>query len=583
MNKDIGAFLNALICEESKFIPTLASDSLGLLLRAGINELDWYIYNLLREERPSTEQIEHSYLLQLGVPRLIGLALQARPSFDIPTVTFRRHPNLTSQALKICAGLGVIEHGRRVAQSVKAGLGQIEQLSGFEFRITLPAFLPNDEHYEDAVAEHYRSASAQLLSESLGSDSGKAVTSQVNSLLAELVYPYEDHYIGYDAHPIVDSYFLSLALHSVTNSESYDSFNPACEFGGIPYAKYIQALIFIVSIALKHERFAETLVSKNREIRLEDVLTTSFESARFLEEISSALSFIHVLSNHESALKEITEAEVTKEEARTILDVLAVDRTSTDKLSRSGSPMPPLVCYSNGSYIRSQAGAHLSPGMFLLGSLKHHFPSEYDRNQMTREQSLQRAVRNILQEAFDDLRFRDNVTIRRNGQKITDIDLTVADARSGNVLLFQLKHQDPYGLDISARKSRTDRLAAQIERWLDVTEDWLNRSTEAEIRACLRLPKSIPPITVSRVVVARHFAFPLLESPNPPDVAHGNWLMFFNAVQVVRNMRTTPTLADLLKALRDSEQPAGRQEHLREPDTEWVLDELRFTIRQESG
>ncbi len=39
------AFFSALNNAESKFLPMLAADNLGLLMRCAINELDWYYYN----------------------------------------------------------------------------------------------------------------------------------------------------------------------------------------------------------------------------------------------------------------------------------------------------------------------------------------------------------------------------------------------------------------------------------------------------------------------------------------------------------------------------------------------------------
>lgn len=39
-------FAEALRAEERKFLPVLASDNLGLLLRSAINELDWYDHDV---------------------------------------------------------------------------------------------------------------------------------------------------------------------------------------------------------------------------------------------------------------------------------------------------------------------------------------------------------------------------------------------------------------------------------------------------------------------------------------------------------------------------------------------------------
>ena len=110
------------------FIPLLANDNMGILLRSAINELDWYYYNMSRSGDPTDEQKEQFYLLQLGVARLMKLSLESRPSFDVPVVMFLRSHDMPAPVLEIAAGLGMIEHGRRVAQTVSTGLCRIEQV-----------------------------------------------------------------------------------------------------------------------------------------------------------------------------------------------------------------------------------------------------------------------------------------------------------------------------------------------------------------------------------------------------------------------------------------------------------------------
>src|SRR3954447_25157102 len=111
-------FRDALAAEEAMAIAALAKDNLGILLRGAINEFDWYYYNLRRTEEPSPEQELQFYILQLGINRIVKLALESRPHFDVPVIMFPRDPELTARALGFLSGLGFIEHGRRVADSV---------------------------------------------------------------------------------------------------------------------------------------------------------------------------------------------------------------------------------------------------------------------------------------------------------------------------------------------------------------------------------------------------------------------------------------------------------------------------------
>ncbi len=108
---DFKAFFEALNAQEKALSPRVTDDSLGVILRIAVNELDWYSYNLARASDPTFDQEEYFYLLHIGVTRLIKLALETRTSFDAPTIMYRRTPEIILPALEVAGGLGMIEHG----------------------------------------------------------------------------------------------------------------------------------------------------------------------------------------------------------------------------------------------------------------------------------------------------------------------------------------------------------------------------------------------------------------------------------------------------------------------------------------
>lgn len=141
------SFFQALNDEEEKVLPFLKNDNVGLLLRCAINELDLYYYNNVRGERGEKEQ-ELLYIMQIGVSRLIKLSLESRDCFDATALTFKRHADLAMDALTIASTLGIIQHGRRVAQFVSKGTGKIEKMNDKCFYITLPSSIEDEEFYE---------------------------------------------------------------------------------------------------------------------------------------------------------------------------------------------------------------------------------------------------------------------------------------------------------------------------------------------------------------------------------------------------------------------------------------------------
>ena len=514
MDTPLKQFLDALNIQERAFIPKLASDNLGLILRSAVNELDWYHYNLTQTDNPTEEQEEQFYLLRLGVTRLIKLALNARPSFDVPTVMFCRTPSISIPVLEIVAGLGMIEHGRRIAQTIPTGLCHIECTGDNEFLLTLPSVIPDDEYYKRVVSEHYRAEYRKLISNLLQSDFGKKLASEVHEKLNKLVYPFKTHYIGYDADPLLDDYFFGIAFSEVQNYAGYDTFHYATHFGGIRYQHYILALTFLISNYIRHKYFAEALIKKEPSIKLENVLTISSDTEGFIESIRDAI-------NHFGSAYEDFE-EITLEGAKQIFEVISCSRKNTKLLSRPASPLPLIIQSSDHGFIRCLTAAHSDPMLFLLDSLRHHFPDDYDRHQQTREKTMQVAIKRVLNEIFINLDYLENIRARVDGRVLTDIDLVIIEKETGTILLCQLKYQELYGADFHLKHTRTTRLNEQTSHWLASLDAWILAVGEVGIRTSLRLPKNFPPLNLYRLVLSKHYGHSLKDLAYNTETAYAN-------------------------------------------------------------
>lgn len=522
-------FFEALNAEEEAFVPELASDNLGLILRSAINELDWYRYNLRRQDNATFEQEEQYYLMRLGVTRLIKLSLESRRSFDVPTVTFRRAKEITLPVLEIVSGLGVIEHGRRVAQTVLAGLCRIECVDTRNFLITLPPNIPDDDYYERVVEAHYQREARRRFFEILQSEFGKKLDGDIDRLLSSLVYPFATHYIGYDADILLDEYFFGIAYAHLQTLEGFDTFHYAAKFGEVSFQKYKLALTFLLSIFMRHERFAEALVAKHPTVKLENVLTISSESAGLVESMRDAINhFGPAFVNFD---------EVSLGESHRIFQILSISRDNTKLLDRPSSPLPLLVQSSDHDCIRCLVGVDENSMQFLLDSLRHHFPADYDRQQQSREKSMQVALARILNGAFLDLEYRENIKVKVHGQLVTDIDLVVVEITTGTVLLCQLKHQEMYGSDVYSKYVRTTRLKEQASRWLTSIDGWIEAVGQSRVRASLRIGNSVPPLLIYRVVVARHYCHSLGGLAHSNYIAFATALQFFNSVELVKRER----------------------------------------------
>lgn len=395
---------------------------------------------------------------------------------------------------------------------------------------------------------------------------------EVEEKLFALVRPWGTYFIGYDADPLLDDYFFGLAYHNIQLQEGFDSFHYALRFGGVRYQNYVLALTFLLSSYMRHERFAEALVRKDGSIRLENVLTITSDVDSFVEDLREAVNYFG------SMYEDFEELGV--DDARTVFDVLSCGRHGLDLVSAPGSPIPLIVQCSDQGFIRCLAGARSEPVRFLLEALRYHFPRDYDRNQCSREESLQRAIKRVLGEAFKDLDFHENLSVKAAGKQLTDIDLVVVEKSMGVVLLCQLKHQDLYGFNLHAERIRGGRLVEQAQEWLVTVDGWLRQVGQEGLRCALKLRNGCPPLQVYRLVIAKHFAHQLKDLASRQDALYANWPQLVLATEVASREPTRRGLIDLIDRLREIPGFQSAYEHQPEGRTKWSVGDLTFSTFQ---
>ncbi len=569
-------FFAALTAQEKKIAEVLEHDNIGWMLKSAISEVDWHSYNFQRDEEKTAHGEEYSYLLQIGLTRFVQLALKMRPSFDLPVVAFVRHPSTSLPTLDILSALGIIEHGRRVAQSISAGVGEIEQISDLEFRISLPEKIVDDEHYERTVTAHHSKELRRLFTELFRRKVAGKIQGEVEAALEELVYPWNEHFIGYGATPLLDEYFFSIAYAELQAHEGVDSFSDTARFGGIEYRTYIIAISFIVAIFIRHERFAEALARTNANTKMENILTITSDTPEFLENLVEALnSFGSAFPDFKS---------VNLSDAKKVFAVLSVSRENLALLDNPGCALPLLVQSSEEGFIRSLTGGKSTPVKFLLDSLRYHFAADYDRNQQSREKSMQLGLARVLNSAVPNLLYRENIKIRVGEKILTDIDAVVIDERAGIVFLCQLKYQELYGNDLHSKLERTTRLKEQVAVWLAALDRWEECVNEASTRATLRIPRGMGSFVMRRIIISRHYAYPLKDLDLSNDTTYANWAQFFNAVELVKKDAVDePTLQVIFDKIRGMLYTVPPQEHEPEPRSLWKVDDLVFVIDQKGS
>ena len=96
-------------------------------------------------------------------------------------------------------------------------------------------------------------------------------------------------------------------------------------------------------------------------------------------------------------------------------------------------------------------------------------------------------------------------------------------------MLFQLKHQDPYGGDMRRRSNRAGRLRTEVARWLEAIRTWRAEEPGA-LRRALRLGSGVACEQVYLVVIAKHFAHFLSTVDLRDDASYATWVQVFDAL-----------------------------------------------------
>jgi hypothetical protein len=398
MNEDFNTFMSALKTEEDQVKKELSYDRMGVFPVYAMREYDFFLkkYKEQKNSKISEDLDEMYYLLRLGLPRGLSLALSSQDQYTVPTLMPVHRESLAAKARETIVRLGIIEHGRRLAVASKIGDLKLRRTSGRSYEFTLPSTWVDYDQYEESVERHFAEKAVKWYFDNYNrSESTQGLKEELSELAYENVFVFMEYFIGYNAHPVLDDHFFGLAYFLVSASPGFDSFRFDLKFGGVSYIKYMLAVVYVYSLALKHEWFCRALLRKNPEIDPRNILTISSEKEGFIASIAEALDLFG------PSFRSFTYT--TPAELETIYKVLSARRDNIDVLKPNGAPIPMLLEFSDTSVFRCLAGAQESPIQILLNGLRHHFPDDYNSNQQTREASIQRAIKRILRDSFEGL------------------------------------------------------------------------------------------------------------------------------------------------------------------------------------
>ncbi|MEK3865190.1 hypothetical protein MHH60_17080 [Paenibacillus sp. FSL H7-0716] len=330
--------------------------------------------------------------------------------------------------------------------------------------------------------------------------------------MEKMVYLWNNNFIGYDANPEVDHFFIRNAQLDIAQATEWDGFPQSSTFGGIEYHYFLDAVVAIESICLKHLQFVEVATKKYPNLEKRNILPLVLDYDGFVETLKYILG-------------------VSSEMASEIFDIFILDDQKKEYYNHIGAPTPLFIRISSTQLLRSFTGCIYKPIEFMLSEIKRQYSKDWDRN--TNEREL--LFRKELYAWFNEKRFMTfdrSIDIYENGRIITDIDGCIFDKKTNDIAFIQLKWQDSIYDSTRSFTSKKKNYIEKSTKWVKDIEEWVNKASEKQIADFLHLsPQLIQKDKIKFFVIGRHNGNYSGDEKPPSNAA---WCQWYNLLEIFR-------------------------------------------------
>ena len=337
----------------------------------------------------------------------------------------------------------------------------------------------------------------------------------IESLMIPLIHPWDSGYgmmMGYGAEPEIDHHFLAEAMELVEEWRFDAGIHPTAKVADTTGAEAAVIALVIISLHLKHVRFALLAAKHHPTISLPLSLTIWGPEADLINSIAEltrldkkivqrALNTLILRANEAPFLHNRTEAFVP------LLIGVGNQFLLQPVSSLAGNPLTSISVLAQNRD-RNSAHALLKPREDWLRS------------------HIYGLFRGKRYECFEGTR-----RLRAEGRIITDIDATIFDRTTGELALIQIKCQDYYTNDVRQLRSKVCNLVKEVDEWAERVTRWLAGKTAMAIAQNLRLstrknrPISAVYLFAISQSVARTRGYGYV--PRHQSLALANWSQFF--------------------------------------------------------
>lgn len=438
--------------------------------------------------------------------------------------------------LDICFKAGLMENYEEL---LRFGILKYELISEKKAQLSYVNTYYSIERYEKTKSVQYSNAILNSLENEYMK--GFRQLPRIIKKMEKLVYTWNYNFIGYDADPEVDLFFIRNAQLDFVQATEWDGFDDSSEFGGIEYHFFLEALIAIESICLKHLQFVEIATKKDPGLKKVNILPLVVDYDIFLDSLTYILG-------------------VSKETSENIFEKFIYDDKKRGYYSYIGAPVPLFVRISSTQLLRSFTGCIYRPIDFMLSELKRQYPKDWDRNTREREQ----LFRNELYKCFDNkrfIKFDRGIDIFDNGRIITDIDACILDKETGDIAFIQLKWQDSIYESTRSFLSKRKNYIEKSKKWVNDIEQWINTVPEKRIADFLQLsPQLISKDKIKLFVIGRHNGnYSGNEKPN----SNTAWCQWYNLLELIGTLTSESITITKLFDLVQKESPYNQKNEIK--------------------
>lgn len=294
----------------------------------------------------------------------------------------------------------------------------------------------------------------------------KRVPRRIQKQMHSLVNRWRNDYIAYDTTPAIDAHFLRRALVIFDEERDLYGIAPKFRFGSLSGAEINLVSAMLCSVFIKHVYFCFEYLRKFPGAHMPNILTIWSERRKLTDELTA---FGRELQSFDTDAD--TPFGLTRGKVYRCLAALSLNRTNViQHTSRFVTPMPALIAVRRNFWIHSIASLAEGPLAFGAKEFRRAFPKAWDKNIRQREGWF----RNDLYALFSGNRYiclDSEAQLSMQQRTITDVDAAIVDVMTGRLALFELKWQEPFGVEESERRNRARNLRSEVTKWTrQVTE-----------------------------------------------------------------------------------------------------------------